>query len=102
MAPGHTAYAGVDLVLLDQIPVVMELELIEPALFLGQSANVASRFASVLTDHLAGSNSTPADSVITACPRLELALRNPQRFEWRPSAAREVPLIELYSNLVVP
>ena len=47
-APAKTAYARVDLVTIDGSPVVMELELIEPALFLSSMPSAAKRFAGVL------------------------------------------------------
>ena len=46
--PGATMYARVDLVSLDDGPVVMELELIEPALFLSSSPEGTRRFADKL------------------------------------------------------
>lgn len=46
--PAPTAYARVDLVEFDDKPAVMEIELIEPELFLGVSAHAAERFADVL------------------------------------------------------
>jgi glutathione synthase/RimK-type ligase-like ATP-grasp enzyme len=47
-APGTCAYARVDLVSGDAQPVVMELELIEPALFLAADRSAPDRFASAL------------------------------------------------------
>jgi glutathione synthase/RimK-type ligase-like ATP-grasp enzyme len=44
-APAATAYARVDLVDVDGSPAVMELEAIEPQLFLDRDPNAASRFA---------------------------------------------------------
>ncbi len=44
-APAATAYARVDLVDVDGSPAVMELEAIEPQLFLDRDAGAASRFA---------------------------------------------------------
>jgi len=50
--PAPTTYARVDLVRLpDGQPAVMELELIEPELFLGASPEVAPRFAEVLRNY---------------------------------------------------
>ena len=46
--PPPTAYARIDLVEFDHKPAVMEIELIEPELFLGASALAADRFADVL------------------------------------------------------
>jgi glutathione synthase/RimK-type ligase-like ATP-grasp enzyme len=44
-APAATAYARVDLVDVDGVPSVMELEAIEPQLFLDRDADAAARFA---------------------------------------------------------
>lgn len=52
-APAPTAYARVDLVRLDGRPVLMELEAIEPELFLGADPEAAARFAGVLAAGLA-------------------------------------------------
>lgn len=53
--PSPTAYARVDVVEFDHRPAVMEIELIEPELFLGASEFAADRFANVLQSHrLAG------------------------------------------------
>lgn len=53
--PSPTAYARVDVVEFDHEPAVMEIELIEPELFLGASEFAADRFANVLQSHcLAG------------------------------------------------
>ncbi len=50
--PAPTVYARVDLVRLpDGRPAVMELELIEPELFLGATPDAALRFAEVLRDY---------------------------------------------------
>jgi glutathione synthase/RimK-type ligase-like ATP-grasp enzyme len=46
--PKDTMYARVDLVSLDDRPVVMELELIEPVLFLSSSPDGTQRFAEIL------------------------------------------------------
>ena len=46
--PAPTAYARVDLVEFERKPALMEIELIEPELFLGASALAADRFADVL------------------------------------------------------
>ncbi len=51
-APGRTAYARVDLVEHEGVPVVMELELIEPELFLPLAPGSAARFAKVLEERL--------------------------------------------------
>jgi len=48
LAPGEVTYARVDLVEVDGEPSVMELELIEPELFLGHAPGAVDRFA----DHL--------------------------------------------------
>lgn len=53
-APGATTYARVDLVATPTGPVVMELELIEPALFFEVEPEAAHRFASVLQSVLEG------------------------------------------------
>lgn len=47
-APEPPLYARVDLVDLDGVPVVMELEIIEPELFLPHSPDAAARFAGIL------------------------------------------------------
>jgi len=44
-APAECAYALVDLVQTDNGPVVMELELVEPALFLDEATGAVDRFA---------------------------------------------------------
>jgi hypothetical protein len=44
-APAECAYARVDLVQTDNGPVVMELELVEPALFLDEATGAVDRFA---------------------------------------------------------
>jgi RimK-like ATP-grasp domain len=44
-APAECAYARVDLVQTDNGPVVMELELVEPALFLEEATGAVDRFA---------------------------------------------------------
>jgi hypothetical protein len=50
--PAPTTYARVDLVRLpDGRPAVMELELIEPELFLGATPDAAPRFAEVLRNY---------------------------------------------------
>jgi glutathione synthase/RimK-type ligase-like ATP-grasp enzyme len=50
--PAPTTYARVDIVRLpDGRPAVMELELIEPELFLGATPDAAMRFAEVLRDY---------------------------------------------------
>jgi hypothetical protein len=49
VAPCPTTYARVDLVRLDD-PAVMELEIIEPELFLGRDPAAADRFAALLAD----------------------------------------------------
>lgn len=46
--PSPTTYARVDVVELDHGPAVMEIELIEPELFLGASEYAADRFADVI------------------------------------------------------
>ncbi|WP_052436978.1 hypothetical protein [Georgenia sp. SUBG003] len=46
--PADVTYARVDLVEVDGEPSVMELELVEPELFLGHSPDAVDRFA----DHL--------------------------------------------------
>ncbi|GLU48561.1 ATP-grasp domain-containing protein [Nocardiopsis ansamitocini] len=51
LAPETTGYARVDLVRTASGPAVMELELIEPELFLTRDAGAASRFAEVLAGH---------------------------------------------------
>lgn len=48
LAPSEVAYARVDLVEVDGWPAVMELELIEPELFLGHAPGAVDRLA----DHL--------------------------------------------------
>ena len=50
-------YARVDLVASDDGPLVMELELIEPSLFLPQAPAGVERFAQVVADHLDGQGS---------------------------------------------
>lgn len=58
--PSPTAYARVDLVESDHKPAVMEIELIEPELFLGASEPAADRFADVLEKRCArGGHSGP-------------------------------------------
>ena len=47
-APAATAYARVDLVQVDGSAAVMELEAIEPQLFLDHDAHAAGRFATHL------------------------------------------------------
>ena len=47
-SPAATTYARVDLVRLDGAPVVMELELIEPVLFLSHATAGSRRFAEIL------------------------------------------------------
>lgn len=47
-APGSTTYARVDLVHRNKQPALMELELIEPALFLAFSANATQRYSQAL------------------------------------------------------
>jgi glutathione synthase/RimK-type ligase-like ATP-grasp enzyme len=60
-APAPTAYARVDLVRLAGRPAVMELELIEPDLFLDHDSGAAARFASHLTATLSATpGATPA------------------------------------------
>lgn len=51
-APAATAYARVDLVDVDGSPAVMELEAIEPQLFLDRDPNAASRFATHIATRL--------------------------------------------------
>lgn len=51
-APTETLYARVDLIELEQGPMISELELIEPVLFLGKSDGAARRFATVVTERL--------------------------------------------------
>ena len=58
--PSPTAYARIDLVEFDHKPAVMEIELIEPELFLGASALAADRFADVLHQRCAAG--TQADA----------------------------------------
>ena len=53
-APAATSYARVDLVQLADGPAVMELELIEPELFLPADPAAAGRYAQVLADLLGG------------------------------------------------
>jgi glutathione synthase/RimK-type ligase-like ATP-grasp enzyme len=53
--PSTVAYARVDLVSTTQGPVLMELELIEPYLFLNEDARAATRF----TDHLVAALPSP-------------------------------------------
>jgi glutathione synthase/RimK-type ligase-like ATP-grasp enzyme len=52
-SPAHTIYARVDLVDLDNTPVVMELELIEPALFLASSLSATKLFIKILRNLIA-------------------------------------------------
>ena len=53
VTPVPTTYARVDLVRLsDGRPAVMELELIEPELFLGATPEAAPRFAEVLRNYV--------------------------------------------------
>ncbi len=47
-APGKLTYARVDMVDYQGIPTLMELELIEPELFLGHNSNASVRFAKVI------------------------------------------------------
>jgi glutathione synthase/RimK-type ligase-like ATP-grasp enzyme len=51
-APAATAYARVDLVQVDGAPAVMELEAIEPQLFLDREAGAAARFAAHISSLL--------------------------------------------------
>lgn len=53
LTPVPTTYARVDLVRHDGRPLIMELELIEPELFLGASPEAARRFAAALQTQLA-------------------------------------------------
>ena len=46
--PSTTAYARVDMVYLDDSPLLMELELIEPEIFLPRTAQSSKRFADEL------------------------------------------------------
>lgn len=55
-APGECAYARVDLVSFDGNPAVMELELIEPELFLRHSPRAAQSFAEDLATELGRGN----------------------------------------------
>ena len=48
-APGPTVYARVDLCLVDGRAQLMELELLEPALFFSHEAAAAARFVEALT-----------------------------------------------------
>ncbi|MEJ2865658.1 ATP-grasp domain-containing protein [Actinomycetospora flava] len=52
LAPGDVAAARVDLVRVDGEPVVMELELIEPELFLRRATDAPDRLADALLAHL--------------------------------------------------
>ncbi len=52
--PAATTYARIDLVEFDGKPALMEIELIEPELFLGASAQAADRFAAVLEQRCVG------------------------------------------------
>jgi glutathione synthase/RimK-type ligase-like ATP-grasp enzyme len=52
--PSSPTYARVDLVELDSKPALMEIELIEPELFLGASELAVDRFAAVLQQRCAG------------------------------------------------
>ena len=52
IAPGKTTYARVDMVYLNHQPAVMELELIEPELFLRFSESAAGAFARAITAEL--------------------------------------------------
>ncbi len=52
--PLPTTYARVDLVEVDARPALMEIELIEPELFLGASSAAPERFADVLVQRCAG------------------------------------------------
>ncbi|MSQ86472.1 MAG: hypothetical protein EXR10_06460 [Alphaproteobacteria bacterium] len=47
-APAPCAYARVDLVDYKGQPAVMELEVIEPELFLGRAPDISGRFASAI------------------------------------------------------
>ena len=59
-APGPHAYARVDLVASESGPLLMELELIEPWLFLADSVDATARFADVL---IALAAPSPGDTV---------------------------------------
>ena len=50
--PSATAYARIDIVRVDGAPALMEIELIEPELFLGADAGAAVRFAEQLMRHV--------------------------------------------------
>lgn len=49
--PSPTVYARTDIVRVGDMPALMEIELIEPELFLGADAGAAARFADVLQRH---------------------------------------------------
>lgn len=54
-APGKTAYARVDIVMNGDTPCIMELELVEPDLFLRYAPDGGSAFASAISDMLTAS-----------------------------------------------
>jgi glutathione synthase/RimK-type ligase-like ATP-grasp enzyme len=61
LTPEPTTYARADLVQYDGKPAIMELELIEPELFLGASPDAALRFAETLLERLRTSRSSPTE-----------------------------------------